>query len=283
MTEWGQRAGDRALVRHSASEHGAGPTARYINLTRELAFTNFKLKYTGSVLGYLWSLMKPLTYFGILYVIFVEFFHQKQTDFPLQLFVAIVIFTFFSECTSTSLGSVAGNAHLVRKASFPLSALVVSQSVTALLTMAINLTLIVVIIAVFGHLHLGMAILALPLLLVELYLVSLGVGMLLATAFVFYRDLGHVWEVFTQLLLYGCGVVFPALSVPGRWRPFFFLNPLAQIIEDLRHAIVTPAAPWSVVLVGFPQYLLPLFLSVFVFFAGLVLFRHFAPRFAESL
>src|SRR5262249_54205953 len=155
------------------------------------------------------------------YVIFVDLFHQRGTNFPLQLFVAIVIFTFFAECTTTSLGAVAGNGHLVRKAYFPLSALVVSQSVTAPMTMAINLVLIVVVATPIGRLDLSPASLTVPLFLVELYLLSLGVGMLLGAAFVFYRDLGHVWEVFTQLLLYGCGVVFPALLVPVRVRPLF--------------------------------------------------------------
>jgi ABC-2 type transport system permease protein len=260
-----------------------GATARYLNLTRELALTNFKLKYTGSVLGYVWSLVKPLMYFGVLYVIFVDFFHQRQPDFPMQLLLAIVIFTFFTECTSTALGSIAGNGHLVRKASFPLSALVVSQSLTALLTMAINLMLVVVIGLGLGRLHLGLQTLTVPLFLGELYLLSLGVGMLLASAFVFYRDLGHVWEVFTQILLYGCGVVFPALSVPLHWRHLFFLNPLAQIIEDVRHAVVTPSIPWSFNLIDPGLYVIPLALSVLVFVAGLALFRVLNPLFAESL
>ena len=273
----------------SYAEGTYGPSAlggglrRFVELTLTLARTEFKLRYFGSVLGYLWSLMKPLAYFGILYVIFVDIFHQKGSNFGLQLLVAIVIFTFFAECTSTSLGSVAGNAHLVRKAYFPLSALVVSQSVTALFTLAINLVLVVIIGVTFAHVHLGLAALAVPLLLVELYLLSLGVGMLLAAAFVFYRDLGHVWEVVTQLMLYAAGVVFPAISVPLRLRGLFYLDPLAQIIEDLRRAIVTPDAAWSVSLVGFPQYLLPLILSVLVFVAGLVLFRRLTPLFAESL
>jgi ABC-2 type transport system permease protein len=261
-----------------------GELARYVNLTRELALTNFKLKYTGSVLGYLWSLMKPLMYFGVLYVIFVDFFHQRQADFPMQLLLAIVIFTFFTECTSTALGAIAGNGHLVRKAFFPLSSLVVSQSLTALLTMTINFSLIIVIGMATHRLNLGLHTLVVPLLLVELYVLSLGVGMLLASAFVFYRDLGHVWEVFSQILLYGCGVVFPALSVPLRWRHLFFLNPLAQIIEDLRHAVVTPAnAPWSASLVDPGLIVVPLVLSVLVFVAGLMLFRVLNPLFAESL
>jgi ABC-2 type transport system permease protein len=269
------------------SRPGAAPrvseTARYVNLVRELAVTNFKLKYTGSVLGYLWSLFKPLTYFGVLYVIFVDFFHQRQPDFPLQLFVAIVLFTFFSECTSTGLGSIAGNAHLIRKANFPLSALVVAGSVTALFTLAINLTLLVVIATPFGRLQLGLPSLAAPLLLAELYIFSLGVGMVLASAYVFYRDLGHVWEVFLQVLLYGCGVVFPASAVPPHFRTLFFLNPLAQIIEDSRHALVTQTgAPWTASMVG-PLALVPIALTIAVFIVGLVMFRRLAPLFAESL
>jgi ABC-2 type transport system permease protein len=272
----------RAISRPPAAPR-ISETARYMNLVRELAVTNFKLKYTGSVLGYLWSLFKPLTYFGVLYVIFVDFFHQRQPDFPLQLFVAIVLFTFFSECTSTALGSIAGNAHLIRKANFPLSALVVAGSVTALFTLAINLSLLVVIATPFGRLHLGVHSLAAPLLLVELYLFSLGVGMILASAYVFYRDLGHVWEVFLQVLLYGCGVVFPASAVPLAYRHFFFLNPLAQIIEDMRHALVTQIdAPWTINMVG-PLAIVPMVFTLAVFVIGLLMFRRLAPLFAESL
>ena len=274
--------GSQVMAR-PASAPRVSETARYVNLVRELALSNFKLKYTGSVLGYLWSLFKPLMYFGVLYVIFVDFFHQRSPDFPLQLFVAIVLFTFFSECTATALGSIAGNAHLIRKANFPLSALVVSGSVTALLTLAINLSLLVVVATPFGRLHLGLQSLAAPLLLVELYLFSLGVGMILASAYVFYRDLGHVWEVFLQVLLYGCGVVFPIALVPPRFLHLFLLNPLAQIIEDFRHAIVTPtSAPWTVDLAG-PLFLVPLLFTLAVFVAGLLLFRRLAPLFAESL
>lgn len=261
----------------------AGPS-RYLNLTRELALTNFKLKYTGSVLGYLWSLMKPLMYFGVLYVISTYLFHQRGDNWPLQLLLAIVIYTFFVECTSTSLGSVAGNGHLVRKAYFPLSSLPVSQSMTALLTMAINLSLIVVIGVALGKLDLGLRSVMVPLLLLELYIFSLGIGMLLASVFVFYRDLGHVWEVLTQVLLWGCGVVFPAQSLPVAWRPWFFLNPLAQIIEDTRRAVVTPEAPWSAnMLANQCMVVVPIGLSLTVFLAGLWVFRTLNPLFAESL
>ena len=107
--------------------------------------------------------------------------------------------------------------------------------------------------------------------------------MILASAYVFYRDLGHAWEVFLQVLLYGCGVVFPISIVPDKYLDFFFLNPLAQIIEDFRHALVTQTtAPWTANMVG-PLVLVPTGLTVVVFIAGLLLFRRLAPLFAESL
>ena len=257
--------------------------ARYWSLVRELSITNFKLKYTGSVLGYVWSLVKPLAYFGVLYVIFVQLFHQTQDDFGLQLLLAVVIFNFFAECTSAGLGSIAGNGHLIRKATFPLSALVIATSVTALFTFLINLALVLVVALVAGKLGLSWRFLAVPPLLVELYVLSLGVGMILATVFVFFRDIGHVWEVISQLLIYACGVVFPAKRVPAGLSHVYFLNPLAQNIEDLRHALITPAAAWSVTFTGAGVYLGAIGLSVACFAVGLVLFRRLAPYFAESL
>jgi ABC-2 type transport system permease protein len=262
---------------------GLSGAARYWSLVRELSITNFKLKYTGSVLGYVWSLIKPLAYFAVLYVIFVVIFHQTQDDFGLQLLLAVVIFTFFAECTSAGLGSIAGNGHLIRKATFPMSVLVISTSVTALFTFLINLTLVMVVTVVVGRLHVGWQTLAVLPLLVELYILALGVGMILASVYVFFRDVGHVWEVFSQLLIYACGVVFPATRVPVRLRNIYFLDPLAQNIEDLRHALITPAAPWSVGLTNPAVYAGAMVLAATCFAVGLLLFRRLAPSFAESL
>jgi ABC-2 type transport system permease protein len=267
----------------TAGQGRLGGAARYWSLVRELSITNFKLKYTGSALGYVWSAVKPLAYFGVLYVIFVQFFHQRSNDFPLQLLLAVVVFTFFAECTSAGLGSIAGNGHLIRKATFPLSALVIATSVTALITFVINLALVLVVALIAGKLGLSWRVLAVAPLLLELYMLSLGVGMILASVFVFFRDIGHVWEVISQLLIYACGVVFPATAVPVSLRHVYFLNPLAQNIEDLRHALITPAAPWSITLTGAGVYAAALGLSAACFVVGLALFRRLAPFFAESL
>jgi ABC-2 type transport system permease protein len=145
---------------------------------------------------------------------------------------------------------------------------------------------------VAGKLRFGWQMLAVPPLFVELYLLSLGVGMILASVFVFFRDIGHVWEVVSQLLIYVCGVVFPAKRVISTHvtlplhislAQVYYANPIAQTIEDLRHALITPAAVWSVSITGAALFLTALALAVGCFACGLALFRRLAPFFAESL
>ncbi len=273
-----------SALRRSSRDSGETPSTlrRHINLTLELAWTQFKLKYTGSVLGYFWSLLKPLMLFSIMYAIFVVLFKQRSNEFALQLLVGVVIFTFFTDATGVAMSSIAGAGHLIRKAYFPRGILVVASTITALLTMMINLTLIIAVATPLGHLHFGLRSLALPLLLVELYALALGFAFLLSALFVFYRDLGHIWEIVTQVLFYASAIVYPSTAVPARFRGIFFLNPLAQVIEDVRHAIVIDVVPWTATYVG-PRLLVPLGLTVAVLGVGLLVFRRLTPVFAEYL
>ena len=115
---------------------------RNVNLIRELSITSFKLKYTGSALGYVWSLVKPLMLFGIMYLVFSILLRVGKNDvnFPVQLLIAIVAWTFFTEATSTAMNAVAGNGELIRKAYFPRWILVVASTTSSMLTFAINTT-----------------------------------------------------------------------------------------------------------------------------------------------
>ena len=270
------------------SEQSVGVLRRHANLTRELAITQFKLKYTGSVLGYLWSLFKPMMTFAILYVIFDKLFKiGKGTDnFVLQLLVAIVLFTFFQEVTSTAMNSIASNGNMIRKAYFPRTILVVSATISSLMTFLINMTLIVAIAAPLGKLSLGWSTLALPLLFVELYALVLGISLLLSSLFVFYRDLGHIWEISMQLLIYGSAVMFPLslLDKHPTLKIALCANPVAQIIEDVRHAMVTqsPKVPWTVDIMHW-AYAAPLALTAALLLLGWYVFNRLTPRFAEYL
>ena len=261
-----------------------GALRRHANLTRELAISQFKLKYTGSVLGYLWSLFKPLMLFGILYVVFAKLFHlDRNTDnFVFQLLVAIVLFTFFQETTSTAMNSVAANGGMIRKAYFPRSILVIAATLTALMTFLINMTLIVVIAGALGKLNLGWHSLLVFPLMVELYLLVLGIALLLSSLFVFYRDLGHIWEIAMTLLIYGSAVIYPITLVPQRFLGLVLANPIAQIIEDVRRSLVSSKIQWTVEMSG-AAYMAPFLIVAGLLALGFWVFNRLTPRFAEYL
>jgi ABC-2 type transport system permease protein len=265
---------------------------RNLNLARELAFTSFKLKYTGSALGYLWSLVKPMMLFGIMYAVFARLLRAgaNAPEFAVQLLLAIILWNFFVESTATAINSIASAGHLIRKAYFPRWILVVSSTLTALMTFLINIVLILLITVPLGHMHLSVRSLAAPVYFLELVLLLLGLSLLLASAFVFYRDVGHIWEIAQLVLFYGSAIVFPftLFVVKGTATQlttlgtFAGLNPIAQIVEDLRHALVSPDIPSMEHLLG-PLYVVPIAIVLIVFVLGYAVFRHLTPRFAESL
>ncbi|GAC1337376.1 MAG: ABC transporter permease [Candidatus Dormibacteria bacterium] len=259
---------------------------RNLSLTLELAVTQFRLRYTGSVLGYAWSLLRPFFIFGINYIVFIYILKVKGTEFGTQLLVGIVAWTFFSEGTSAALTSIASNGHLLRKAAFPRVVLVVAAMLTALFTFMINLTLVILLTTALGHMHLGWRSLWAVPLLMELTLLATGAGLLLSALFVSFRDVGHLWDIFSQLLFYGSAIVFPfSFLQRGRVLPHLVgANPVAQIIEDLRRALVIddPSVPWIATVDGW-LFVVPLLLVAAALGGGWWVFRRLSPTFAESM
>jgi ABC-2 type transport system permease protein len=288
-------------VASTSLSRSGGALSRNFNVTRELAITQFKLKYTGSALGYVWSLIKPMMIFGIMYAVFGIILNvgRGATDFPLQLLIGVVLWSFFAETTGIAVSSIIVNGTLVQRAFFPRSILVIANSASAAMTFLINITLIVVIATPLGHLDLGLrSLFAVPLM-IELYLIILGIALLVSSLFVFFRDLGHVWEILLQVLFYASGVVYPIASIANHpmLKDLLCLNPLTQIIEDMRHVLVTPTAPWTVQIfsglhgsgpgdlpwAGGWEILVPIVITFGVFAVGVWVFRTLSPKFAENL
>ena len=290
----------------------------YRHLTVELAISQFKLRYTGSVLGYFWSLLKPAMIFAIMYFIFVDLFKiQDGTEFyGMQVLLGIVVWTFFAECTSSAMQAIASNGGLIRKAYFPRSILVIAASLSALFTFVINLLIVFVIAVGLHQIDISLRIIIVLPLLLELYLLALGVSLFLAALFVQFHDVSHLWEVLMNLLFYASGVMFSltyvlqrlhlALEV-GSTKPqpphllwivqVMAANPIMQNIEDLRHALLTPQAPWTELVVtghlaAVHQYAaldvpweapLPFLAVLMVVTFGALTFRARARSFAENL
>ncbi len=260
---------------------------RNVNLVRELSITSFKLKYTGSALGYVWSLIKPLMLFGIMYLVFSVLLKAGGTtpNFAVQLLIAIVAWTFFTEATTTAMNAIASNGGLIRKAYFPRWILVLASTTSALLTFAINTLLVVVITFALGRLDLSWRSLLAPLYFLELIVLVLGLSMLLSSLFVFFRDLGHIWEILSLVLFYGSAIVIPFELIYEKLPKLYVvagMNPIAQIVTDLRYALVDPSLHTMAYYVG-GLVVIPILLTVVIFIVGFVVFNRLTPKFAESL
>lgn len=213
-------------------------------LLRELVITDFKLRYQGSVLGYLWSLLKPLLLFTILYLVFVRFlkFGEGVQHFEVSLLLGIVLWSFFTEATTQGMQAIVSRGDLIRKINFPKYIIVISGTISALINLSLNLLVVLFFIAING-VDIKWSILLLPLNVIELYIFSLAIAFTLAALYVKYRDVSHIWEVFLQGLFYATPILYPLSMVIDNTSLFMakvlMLNPVAQIIQDARYSSIS--------------------------------------------
>lgn len=255
-------------------------------LLSELVRTDFKLRYQGSVLGYAWSLLRPLMLFLILYVVFVKFLKLGGDipHYPIYLLLGIVLWSFFAEMTSLSLGSIVGRGDLIRKIRIPRWIIVLSSSVTALINLGLNL-IVVGVFLVLNHVDITRSIILLPLFLVQLYLFSLGVSLILATAFVKYRDVTHIWEVALQGLFYLTPILYPlSLITKQLFQKILMISPIATAVQDARFVTVTRETLTIGGVYG-SNYarLIPYFITIATLLVGIFYFKSQAKNFAEDL
>ncbi len=210
-----------------------------IILLRQLVITDFKLRYQGSVLGYVWSLLKPLALFSILYVVFVRFLRFGVG--PVPLFLGIVLWTYFAEVTLQGIGSIVGRGDLLRKLNFPRYVIVLSTAFSALINLFLNLV-VVGIFMVFTHTALRLDALLLPLLILEIFVLSVSLAFYLSALFVRFRDLSHIWELVLQAGFYMTPIIYTLNFIPAKYAKYLILNPLAQIIQDSRYVLLDPTS-----------------------------------------
>ncbi|HSW66036.1 MAG TPA: ABC transporter permease [Bacillota bacterium] len=254
-------------------------------LLRELVVTDFKLRYQGSVLGYMWSLLKPLLMFVILYTVFVRFLKIGGSipHYPVYLLLGIVMWNFFTEMAGLSLGSIVGRGDLIRKIRISRWIIVVSSSLTALINFALNLLVVGILMAV-NHVDLLHTGLLLPLIFIEVYLFSLGISLLLAALYVKFRDINHIWDVCIQALFYLTPILYPlSLITNPTLQKIILLNPMAQAIQDARYVVVTHQTITLHHVTNLGLTLIPFVLVALVLVSGVLYFKREAKYFAENI
>lgn len=255
-------------------------------LLSELVRTDFKLRYQGSVLGYAWSLLRPLMLFVILYAVFVLVLKTGGAipHFPVYLLLGIVIWNFFLEMTSQSLGSIVGRGDLIRKIRIPRWIIVLSSSISALINLFLNL-IVIVIFMLINHVDLLRTALFLPLILAEVYLLALGLSLFLSAAFVKFRDINYIWEVILQAGFYLTPILYAMSLIPSvTAQKLILLNPMAQAIQDARYTTITHKTPTIYQLFdGGPYIFIPFALVLIILVGGLLYFRKESKYFAENI
>jgi len=258
-------------------------------LLRELVITDFKLRYQGSILGYLWSLLKPLLLFGILYIVFGEIlrFGKGIPYYPVYLLMGVVLWNFFTEATRQGMTAIVSRGSLLRKINFPKYIVVFSATISALINLGLNIIVIGIFIVISGAEIQMEALILFPLVIIELYILSLAVAFFLAAANVKYRDVSHIWDVFIQAGFYATPIIYPISMVIERseWvAKLMILNPIAQVIQDSRYLLTTSASQTLFSVYGtFTVYLIPLTVVAMLSIIASFYFKKRSKYFTEDL
>lgn len=258
-------------------------------LLRELVITEFKLRYQGSALGYLWSLLKPLFLFAILYYVFVHFLKIGEgiSNWPLSMLLGIVLWNFFAEITNNGLNSIVARGDVIRKINFPKYVIILASSISALINLALNFVIIGIFMVIKG-VDVHWSGLLTPLYIIELFILGIGLAFILSSLFVKLRDINYIWEIFMQALFYGSAVIYPIAVVVNQAgsiaAQLLLMNPVAQAIQDTRHVLIDPVNPTLYSLSGSIWFsFIPVAIVAIIFIGGALFFRKRSPYFAEEV
>jgi ABC-2 type transport system permease protein len=259
-----------------------------IILLRQLVITDFKLRYQGSALGYVWSLLRPLFLFVILFIVFDNFLKLGSSipHYPVYLLLGVVLWSYYTEVTSLGMASIVAKGDLMRKLNFPKYVIVLAGSFSAFINLLINFTVIAFFMAFNGiGLH-WQSLLIIPLL-GELFLLALGLAFLLSALYVKLRDLNYIWEIFLQAAFYATPILYPLALVVERSEvaaKILLLNPVAQIIQDARDVLITSQTDTFEDLFSSGWYrIIPIALTIVLVICAALYFRKQSPKFAEEV
>lgn len=258
----------------------------------ELVKTDFKLRYQGSFLGILWSVLKPLMLFAVMYTVFVHFlkFSDGTKTYPVVLLLGIALWSFFTEATTIGMQSIVARGDVLRKINFPKYIIILSSMVSACISLAINVLVVIIFAFIIGVQFTGNIIWT-PLNFMQLFIIAFGFSLILSTLYVKFRDISHIYEVVLQVLFYAMPIIYPMSLIADRYifdisvSKLILLNPIAQTIQDIRHNLIAPETTpttWSTIDTIWIA-LIPVCLSILVLCFGIFYFKKHSKKFAENI
>lgn len=216
---------------------------QYRDLLKQLVVRDVKLKYRRSILGYLWSVLNPLMTMMVLVIVFSNLFRFDIPNFPVYLITGSTLFGFMSEATTMAIASITGNAALLKKTYVPKYVFTLARVTSSLVNMLFSMTAIIIVVLI-TKVQITPYILLAPLVIAEVYLFSLGLGIFLAAASVFFRDLQYLWGIFITMWMYLTPIFYPITIIPEKYRFWYYwLNPMTGYVSQFRDIVLHGQMP----------------------------------------
>lgn len=247
-----------------------------LRIIKELVICELKLRYQNSLLGYFWTLIKPLLLFGVIYLVFSVFMPSPIQHYPVYLLLGILVWNFFAEATLIGMNTFLTKRELVTKIYFSRATLVIASTLSSFITLLLNLVIFFFFLFING-VQPGPEALFFIVYLAELYLIATGVTFLLSALFIHLRDLQHIWEILLQIGFWLTPIIYSVSLVPTEYHRYVFLNPLARIIEYSRDIFIRHHIP------SFSLNAVLLLMTVIIVTGGYVIFKTQEAKIAEKL
>jgi lipopolysaccharide transport system permease protein len=248
----------------------------YRDLILRLAWSDFKLRYKSSALGFFWSLLEPMLMLLVLYFVFSNLMRVQVEHYQLFLLIGIILWNFLSRGTSMGISSIMGKPSLVQKVYFPRDILVISTCITALMMTMLEFVVFIIFMMIFRVLP-GWTIAYFPIIFMFEFVLILGISLSLSALNVYFRDVQFIWAVVLQAGFFATPILYPITIFPENVRWIVMLNPMARVIAILRDCTLYRIAPepMSVVYLAVS--------SLVVLLIGYFIFDRLEPRFAEAI
>ncbi|MCX6752833.1 MAG: ABC transporter permease [Candidatus Nomurabacteria bacterium] len=252
----------------------------YRELVLRLAKTDFKLRYHGSTLGYVWVILKPLLMFSVLNFVFSNIFGMRNSTnpyYPLELMTALLMFQFFAEGTMAGMMSLVLKAQLVTKTYVPRWTIVLGSTINSLFVFGMNLIVLTFFFFIYDKMPSFLGIIMFLIYSILLYLLIVAFSFVTAPLFVRFRDLSNIWEVLLSILMYASPIVYPLSIMPIYAQKILLLNPLAFIIHFSKQGLISNN------FTGFYNFSILFFSIVFVFILSFFIFKKYEKKVAEII
>lgn len=247
----------------------------YKELIKNLVISDLKTKYSSSVLGFAWSMLNPLLMMLVLYFVFSNIF-KSQENFVVYLLTGILAWRFFAIGTTTAISSIVGKSSLVTKIYIPREILTLSTAISSLISSTLEFLVLIPLLVILGA-GISSTTLMFPIIQLIYFLIVYGISLILASLYVYYRDLNQIWDVVLQVGFFLSPIIYPPSLVPVKYEFYYMLNPITRLINMYRDIFLTGTIP------KISDFGIVIIFGLVIFFIGTTVFRKLSRRFAEEV